>query len=196
MSIAIKQHHGTDQPISVFSLKIGNWKNLFHEEEYKLMIAKSLNYCVFNKEPRRHDEFEMQIAGYHINAYEVCLVIKINPAHLHKMLKFFYTMIRDEIRLGLDNPASWLVKKKRSELSMTEILYTDLFEKCPANYLLVKLITGQEVDLGYYNPRLSLMKKRLHDDNYSSVMDYAGAVGPVQVTKMDMPEKIKNNNIS
>ena len=188
MNRDIKQHKAKGHALSVFSLKIGEWKNLFTENEYKLMIAKSLNYCAFNEYPRKHDDFNVEIVGYLITAQQVCLVLSMEPANVNKMLMFFYKMIKDEIRLGLDNPMACRNKKRTGDSSSTETLYMNLFEKHPLNnYLLVKLITGQKTELGYYNPRLALMKDRIHDYNFCSALDYAGAAGPVKVTKMIWP---------
>jgi len=175
-------------PFSCFILKIGEWKKLFPEEEYKFMIAKAFNQCTYNRhETDQYNEGKVSIAGYLITDCKVCLVIdNTEPALITRLLMMFYDKIRELIRLGLDrikkpSPA----KTGREETAPADTPYHNLFEKYPfTNYQLIKLITGQKVDLHYYDPHLALMKDRLQDYNFCSVINYAGAKGPVRIKKV------------
>jgi hypothetical protein len=59
-----------------------------------------------------------------------------------------------------------------------------LYEKHPMpNYWLAKLITGRTVEMVYYDPWLARIKDFIHHHPFCSVIDYAGGVGPVMITR-------------
>ena len=171
-----------DPFITRFTLKIGEWRKLFPEAVYKLMIAKSLNYCVYNEAENPDHEFELDIEGYLITRYRVYLQVRIDPLQVNRMLQFFYEKIREEIRQGFDKIKRKVTADNESTILM-EAPYLHLFEKHPlANGMLVRLITGQEIKLKYHNPYLERMKDVIHGNNFCSAIDYAGGESLVEVT--------------
>lgn len=156
------------------------------------MIAKSLNYCVYNEE-HRHPEFELYIEGYLITRYRVYLQLRIDPLQVNRMLQFFYEKIREEIRHGLDRIKRRAVPGSETTMSV-EAPYLHLFEKHTlANDMLARLITGQEVKLKYNNPLLERMKHVVRGNNFCSVIDYAGGESLVEVKKPDAnPGPLRN----
>ncbi|HWY37769.1 MAG TPA: hypothetical protein VNY73_04375 [Bacteroidia bacterium] len=156
-------------------LNIGEWKNNFSEYHYKLLIARALNECVHNE--------RMNIAGYLITKRRVCLVLRIEPGRLDKMLEAFYGRVRKELRVHEERMNLLYPGNRASKANMIpEELYVNPFKKYPLlNDYLVKLITGQKVELPYYNPHLARLKDHIHHYNFCSAIDHAGATGPVIV---------------
>lgn len=194
------------------SLKIGEWKKLFREEEYKLVIAKALNYCVYEKPVKYHVERnEPQYSFFFTRLYIVGYLITGRMVHL--VLDMEGELTKDEQENILGELVHNLNKKVREaietrqekndfneyrlemggeddvdddELTDTGRPLMHLIETSPfSNYLLVQLITGARVELGYYSPQLAMLKDSIHNYPFCSAIDYAGAKGPVLITKLN-----------
>lgn len=160
------------------TLVMCDWKNDFPGHQCKVMIAEALNYCVYNE--------GMEISGYLITRRRLCLVLLADPAHVHNLLRLFYKELRKEILRHthlLRNPG--LTTAQRIEVVEEEkqaplfILYR------LQNYMLVALITGQQVDLPYYSPYLARLQDKISIQNFCSAVDYSGAKSPVVVTMLN-----------
>lgn len=165
------------EEIISIGLLIGDWKNEFPEHMCKVMIAEALNYCVYNS--------GMKIGGYLITRHRVCLVLKIAPTLLNEMLQQFYDELRKEIiqhKHRIKNQARAIADRLETKVEMQ----MSLFIKYPLlNYMLIELITGQQVELPYYSPYLARLKDRINASDFCSAIDYTGAKGPVVVTLLE-----------
>ena len=174
----LKKEEWDDLPISSLTLKIGDWKMLFTEQEYKVLIAETLNVCL------HEHEFKHSIVGYLITKRRVCLVLKMHYRHIPKMLDFFYDSVKRKVIDRFERMKKTFLKRTMQHGSMEmNDLFDDLFEQFPLeNDSLVRLITGREVELPYYNPHLARLKDRIRNYNFCSAIDYSGAKSPVLVT--------------
>ncbi|WP_158992510.1 hypothetical protein [Mucilaginibacter sp. L196] len=155
------ENRATLYPIT---LTMGKWREGFTQEQRKLIIAEALNYCTYNH--------GLNIAGYLINNTRLHLVLKINKADIHRMLNLFYDSVGRE------------VSKYRSTIKHIdfETAEKQLFIRhSTVNDSLVRLITGKQVDLGYYDPQLARLKDNINSSDFCSAIDYTGAIGPVIV---------------
>lgn len=177
-----KKGHGPKQPIHSITLKIGSWKRSFPEEQNMIMIAQALNYCACLG--------GMNIAGYLITKKRVCLVLEIDSADINQMLLMFYESVRKEIKQYRDRHRNMILKTNYSHEQVENSgSFTDLFIQYPGvSDHLVKLITGQQDNLEYYNPHLARLKDWIHNYNFCSARDYSGARSPV-IVKLPGREK-------
>lgn len=158
-----------------FVLRMGKWRHAFNEYQYKSMVAVALNACT----DQDTEEFWVKVAGYLITGKRLVIVWKIVKGEPERIFHFFETRLRAEIR----KMKKYLEEEQRQESGMPEI---DLHEKLFEKHLLyrdhlVEIITGQPVDLPYYDPQLARLKAYLHHENFCSVLDYTGAKSPVIV---------------
>ncbi len=194
------------------SLRIGQWKELFAGEEYKLIIARALNYCVYEKRVKYHversdprDTFlftRLHIVGYLITHRMVHLVLESEQwltkeeenNILQKLIDSLNNKIQEAIEIREDKNIQQYGPSALDdddddqdyELPDTRMPLMHLIEMPPfANHVLVKLITGTEVELGHYNPQLARLKDHLHNYPFCSAIDYGGAKGPVLISKPD-----------
>ena len=173
-----EKKHGHEPPQTSLVLKIGHWKNAFTEQQCKVMIAESLNLTV------SESEFRHSITGYLITRRRVCLVLRIDPRRVRKMLHFFYEAMKKKIEgySGIEHKIIPVDHSKRDHEESKQ-LQEPLFEEFPMlNHLLVKLITGKTVVLPYYSPHLERLKERIRNYPFCSAIDYSGAKSPVLVT--------------
>jgi len=158
-----------------FVLRMGKWRHAFDKYQYKTMVAVALNACT----DQATEDFWVKIAGYLITEKKLVIVWRIAKGEPERIFHFFETRLRAEIR-----KMKKYMEEYRGEKSLVpEIdIHERLFE-IPLLYQnrLVKLITGQQVKLPYYDPQLARLKTYLHRENFCSVLDYTGAKGPVIV---------------
>jgi hypothetical protein len=164
-------------------LVAGEWRKWFPEEQYKVMIAIALNDCVCNEEPGAG---KIDISGYLIAGRRIYLVCTIRPAHVKKVLDFFYHKIKEAILHELDK---WYQLpgyiEKREQHGMIRMDEIKLFEKLPLhNEWLILLITGRSIKLKYYDPKLARLKRIIRNENFCSAINYAGGEGPVIVRRI------------
>lgn len=164
-------------------LKAGAWRKWFTEEQYKWMMAVSLNECQTPEDPCMP---LLLIKGYLIKEDKIYLVCKTENEDLHRILDFFYWTVKQTVlhelnRLyRLHESGIWHERHKTMEKHGYH-----LFEKRPfTNEWLVSLITGHPVSLKYYDPLLERMKKMVKEENYCSAIDYAGGISPVNMFAM------------
>jgi hypothetical protein len=165
-------------PLFDFTLNIGSWKTVFTENQYKILIAESLNQAVC------HEQLKRTLVGYLITNQRVFLVLRIKPGLVQKFLNFFYDAVRSNIRKHFEEMDKKILRKilQQNEISM-EDLFDNLFtQRRLRNENLVRLITGRNVVLKYYSPHLQKMKDQIRNYNFCSAIDYSGAESPVLVT--------------
>lgn len=153
----------------------GHWKARFTAAEVKLIISQALNYCV--------DKEKMLLTGYFISYNNVCLVLKMEKRHLKRMLHTFYASVREVIiqtegfylEPEVINDEMYVQPKIDEQFSglFTQYRFVDKY--------LIKLVTGQKVNLLYHDPVLERLKKKIHHYTYCSAINYAGGSGPVKV---------------
>jgi hypothetical protein len=162
--------------IQTIRLEIGLWKQLFVDEQNKLMIAKALNYCVYKG---------LHIAGYLITENNVYLVLRIDTESLIRMLNMFDDTLRKEIKQHQEYIRNHANHHRSDDRFKTGESFIGLFVKHRLyNYKLIQLITGQPVDIPYHDPHLVWLKKRLRSSDFCSVIDYSGAKGPVEISRI------------
>lgn len=177
-----KQQH--PPAIHPLTLRTGVWKELFSEKQCAICIAEGLNRTV------DMPGFANAIAGYLINSRSVQLVLYMHHRKLHDFLAAFYQWMREGIRNALDEESKG---KLRVLLEHKDHRHHDLFEhlfesRVLRNEPLVRLITGRDVKLPYYDPSLQRLKDEVNASAFCSAIDYSGAEGPVVVkliTKKD-----------
>jgi hypothetical protein len=175
-----EKKHPEKEPHVSMTLQLCDWKNEFTERQYKVLIAEALNYCVYKE--------GMKIAGYLITKRRLCLVLISGPSHVNELLQIFYKRLRKEIQHAHHRkniPAEALEKTE----AIAAEKHPQLFIRYPLqNYMLIRLITGQSVNLPYYSPHLARLKDRIAHCDFCSAMDYTGAEGPVVVKLPDKAE--------
>jgi hypothetical protein len=194
------------------SLKIGEWKKLFQDEEYKLIIAQALNYCVYEKPRKYHVErnepgytflfTRLYITGYLITRQMVHLVLDSEEQLTSEEQENIFRELTESLNLkieeaiermrGRDNlmvPGINIAEDQEEEddedeLPAIAMPFRHLIQAPPlTNYLLVKLITGSKVELPYYSIQLARLKDSIRNYPFCSAIDYGGAKGPVLITK-------------
>lgn len=177
-----------DDSLFCITLKIGKWKSLFDEPEYKIMIAEALNHWINTRELRIK---EIKITGYLISSTRVCLALYHRKDFDISMLDTFYKTVKAGIwKHNRHDP----IKKPESSAAESAIEKNKkLFEILPfTSEYIILLITGRQVHLPYYNPLLARVEKNIQHNNFCSAIDYSGAKGPVDVCllqKYDSPFK-------
>ncbi|MBL0358431.1 MAG: hypothetical protein IPP72_16920 [Chitinophagaceae bacterium] len=163
-----------------FVLTAGPWEKWFSEEKYKAIIAMALNDCLQNKEKGMA---EICINGYLIKGRRVYVVWEIPAGYLYKLLDFFYWRVRETIRGELRVPGKWYDRGDAGEKpEILKAIESPLFERSLlGNEWLLQLITGNQIELEYYSPKLERLKNIIHGEAYCSVIDYAGGQGPVNI---------------
>lgn len=163
-------HHKTE-------LKIGNWKNNFDLNYIHTLIAIALNHSC-----KYHD---LIINGYLMTAKSLYLVAKTPEKSIENVLN----KIEDYIHLLLKNDNQTLKNKNFNIdfiLDPEDVFFEiqePLFKVSPLkNDYLLPLITGKKIELPYHDRRLEALKRLIHHHPFCSAIDYAGAIGPVQVT--------------
>ncbi|PCI96276.1 MAG: hypothetical protein COB15_10930 [Flavobacteriales bacterium] len=141
-------------------LHIGKWSSGFSEQEIKIIIAVALNNCVHHK--------SLKIIGYLLTSEKIFLIVTGSRKHVDDVLTAFNKEI-----------AQAITEMRNSD----KIDLDDLYEEHPfTNQYLIQLITGQKIELRYYNAEVERLKDKVSNANFCSAMDYAGAKGPVLVT--------------
>ena len=170
-------------PKEEFCFIMGEWKSLFPENEYKLVIAKALNAIQSNNQP---GDTTNSISGYLVNPDEIYLIMDLKDEHGNIIIDLFREKLLDEITRFIN----YIKSKKPGENAAGESLQNatidkeQLFACYPINnYYLVKIITGQKIELAYDDPALAMLKDQIRHNNFSSFIDYSGAAGPVGIKK-------------
>lgn len=161
-----RTHHKTHY----MQLHLGSWRDTIPEDEVLISVSIALNYCVCHE--------EIKIKGYLITKSHVCLVITSHKHSVHHVLTVLSEQIESNIHAYL--------KLQSEETAHEKIVYLhDQYRMFTKHKLqnddLIDLITGKEVKLPYYSPKLARLKRLTHNYNYCSVINYAGAIGPVEI---------------
>ncbi len=153
---------------SSFFLYIKSWEKEIPTDWINIIIAKALNYCVYNE--------SLVIKGYLLTKKRLCLIV-INESHSIKhILNVFAKEVAKDIYTYENSFGKYM---KVLEGSNT---FKELFIQYPLyNQYIIKLITGKKIILPYKNPHVTRLEKMIHDYNYCSAIDYSGAIGPVIV---------------
>jgi hypothetical protein len=171
--------------IAIVYLIIGPWKNLFPDEQNKILIAKALNACT--------NYGRMNIGGYLVTQRLICLVLDIDGEDIEAALYMFYDVVRKEVK----QYDEWLKSPKEAGAGSREPvdvkgLLANMFTRYyPINEYLPELITGRTVNLPFYNPRLVRLKDLIRNYNYCSAIDYAGAIGPVKIKRIEVTRNLR-----
>lgn len=161
--------------------KMGEWRSIFTLCEFKMFIANALNELYKEDEP----DGETDIVGYLINPDEVYLIMHCNHRERETIVDLFKITLYREITHFLN----YIINQKPGENVLRESLQNATIDKerlftCYPinNWYLVKLLTGQNIELPYYDPRLAMLKAQIRHNNFCSVIDYSGTDGPVGIT--------------
>ncbi|WP_264563987.1 hypothetical protein [Flavobacterium sp. N3904] len=161
-------------------LKIGAWKKQFDFNYVNTIIAMALNHCTKDN--------AFFINGYLITSNTLYLVAKTDKKAmdgiLYKMEQHLSLLIQIH---------SQKLKKKMYETddivddeTILYPIYEPLFELYPLkNNHLIQLITGKKVALPYFDRELERLKFMVKHHSFCSVIDYSGALGPVDVTLLE-----------
>jgi len=180
------------------ALSIRQWRNLFREEEYKLVIAKMLNHYLNEVNSNKNRPYSVYFNGYLITKTSIYLVLDIDhkiivsnqdQADGHKkIIQNLISSLNKNVKAmieaihGADILNRGLIKN--GDNNTLQVIALQLFEEFPfSNYPLLKLITGYKEEPGYYDPRLVRLKDRINNERFCSAMFYAAGVctGPVRV---------------
>ncbi|HEU4716471.1 MAG TPA: hypothetical protein VFU15_01505 [Bacteroidia bacterium] len=169
-------------PETNVQLAIGEWRELFTESEYKLIIAESLNETVVTR------GFHTILNGYLITKRRVCLVLHGDREKAQAMLDVFYRNVKKQLLRRLHAKPAEMQKEIIHRLALEgHEGHRHLFREFPLyNYVLVRLITGRPAGVLYYSPHVERLKERIRNYPYCSAIDYSGAKGPVIVTTVNL----------
>jgi len=146
-------------------LVLSNWKDNFKPLLVKIILAKSLNFCVRNK--------GLKIVGYLMTQKRMVLCIKCGKEDLEKSI----SLLREEVRREIKK--RW-PEKLRSEENYLESVTADIFrEQLLFNDVLIALITGGKPGLKCYSPYQAKLGDYIRNHKFCSAIDYTGARGPV-----------------
>ena len=168
--------------VHIFVLYAGPWKKKFSELRYKFMVASVLNECAGAEE---FAGSKFLITGYLLTGRRIYIICKIRFTHLANILDLFKRKIKAAIEYELNRerrrPGYSAAEQFIEEVRINE---EELFEKFPiTNYWLIQLITGNEVELGYDDPKLEKLKKIIQHEQFCSAIDYSGGESPVIISK-------------
>lgn len=151
-------------------LHLGPWIEDLPEDEVLARISVALNYCV---------RFEKcKIKGYVITRSHVCLIMVTYKNSIHHVLTVLSEQIANSVSAYLKLLPDQEEEEKVMYLHETYSMFT---KHTLQNRYLIQLLTGNDVKLPYYSPKLARLESLTHNYNYCSVPDYAGAKGPVEV---------------
>ncbi|MEP0264336.1 hypothetical protein [Dokdonia sp.] len=147
-------------------LHLGSWIEDIPEDNVKIIIAVSLNYCVYNEDVR--------IKGYLITQHHICLVIHSKKHSIHHILTVLSEQI--EIRVYRYLKMNWEDEK----VVYLDNQYSMFTKHILRNKYLIQLITGHMEGPPYYSPEFARLKRLTHNYNYCSVLNYVGVKGPAE----------------
>lgn len=162
-------------------LKLGSWKKNYDFNYRNTVIAMTLNHFI--------KENELVINGYLITTKSLFLVAKIEHRSFQEIME------RMELHIAL------LLKKYDSKFTgsifkvdflsdienIFQTVHQPLFKIKPLqNHYLIKLITGRKIDIPYLDPELEYLKRLIKNHPFCSSIDYSGALGPVEVTLLEV----------
>ncbi len=164
-----------ERHLHAVTLVAGDWRRLFTEMEFKLLIAEALNTC--------SHIMGMRIAGYLITRRRICLVLKVHRKYLKMILERFQYVLFEIVIAACE-------RRKRERFNSCgpehEIVLAHLFRPFHLyNEHLILLLTGRKIKIPYYDHRLERMQAKLHNYPFCSVPDYVGAEGPVAIFKLE-----------
>ncbi|WP_394775616.1 hypothetical protein [Flavobacterium sp.] len=156
-------------------LEIGEWKKHFDFYYVNTIIAMALNHCIKNH--------ELIVNGYLITKNSLYLIATSHEKSIDSALQKLEMHITFLLKI---NPQK--LKKNKYEIAFVvddeDVFYAvrgALFEIHPLkNNYLISLLTGKKVTLPYFNPELENLKSMIKNHPFCSVIDYSGAIGPVQ----------------
>jgi hypothetical protein len=163
---------GKESPVCSALLIMGSWKNSFTDIQSNIIIAEALNTCNYDK--------VFKLSGYMISQKRVFLVLKLQQDDLHSKMLMFNQHLLAEIRKQLV-----FISSQVPEMTAQDLLQPDL-KKLFRQYILkdqslIRLLTGERVELPYYDPKLERLKHQVNSNPFCSVIDYSGAKGPVVI---------------
>ena len=179
-------------PFTTYDLMLhaGVWKEWLPELKYKYMVAAALNECIYDtllEFPR------FLITGYLLAGRRIYLTCKIRQVTMEYILELFYSKIKKTLEFERKRRHHYKPHSEtEGEINISHLHEKYLFEIFPIkNFQLLKLIKGEDVDPGYYDPKLERLKTFIQKEQFCSVIDYVGGESPIQVTREthDTPHK-------
>lgn len=161
-------------------LKLGNWKKHFDFNYRSTVIVMALNHFI--------KEHELVVNGYLITTKSLFLIVKTEKKSIDELVEKIELHIAFLLK-KYDNKFTNSISKDDFLIEMENILYTvhqPLFKlkMIKSNYL-IKLITGQKIDIPYYDPELEYLKLLIKNHPFCSSIDYSGALGPVEIVLLE-----------
>lgn len=185
-----EKKHAAEFVKASFMLRAGSWTRSLPELQYKYMIAAALNEVIYDTGPIYK---RFLVNGYLVFGRRIYIACKVRAISIDTILELFY----EKVRMALVHEAKKRMEKERyNGIKQDEIAIpaTGLFEIFPFdNEWLKQLITGNTVQLRYYDPRLARLKDIIHQEQFCSLADYAGEEGPVVVSKENNKEAQENS---
>jgi len=185
LNIEITIEENDQKHIQQVVLRMGSWTGIFPNDQYKWMLARALNACVYNEENEPGKAFRLHIPGYLFYEKEIFLVLRIQKKQLPRMLHFFSEQLKNEIIAELarvvrftGNTAAKRILKKMGSNPVR------LYRQYPfTNQQLVRLITGHDVKKIFHHAEWQRLQYMVRGNPFCSAIDYAGGEGPVAVAK-------------
>ena len=150
-------------------LRFGPWIKDLPEDKILRLISITLNYCVVNE--------EIRIKGYLITKSHLYLVLIYQTDAINHILG----VLSKKMAHGVYTHLGFSYDDQDEKTIHPSDQYGMFKKYSLQDYDLIKLITGKEVKLPFNSPKITYLKNVLHGNNYCSVQDYAGALGPVIV---------------
>lgn len=166
------------------TLKIGNWRKHFDLNYVNTIIAMALHF--FTKKD------QILFNGFLITSQNVYLMIETKEETIESVVSKIELRI---IYLLKNNPQK--LKVNRDEISFIaddESFFYEaqkpLFKIHPLrNKHLEELITGEKVELPFFDRTLQNLKATIHNHPYCSAIAYLGGISAVKVTELKKPDK-------
>lgn len=177
----IKEKYGIKLPVTTITLVWGRWARIFDQLVVCEFISEALNGATTD-ERGEHPT----LAGYYLDHTCANLVFRLDEGTVHEILERFRLILEDIVKRGIEGlKKTRMMQSERDQLMEIDLFPRRLFEiKEFWDDHLIRLITGQQINLPYDDPKLDRLKNRISDYRFCSAPDYAGAIGPVVIKQL------------
>lgn len=181
MTEHIEKWHPHKPPTYRFTLCLRDWRRQVPQDVRNLIFSEAVNFCIEAK--------ILEVVGYLMSSTKIRVILDRKNSEVLHGLELFTSLVEDALtRYHFSQQESATV----DPLSMPKYTKNKLFKVAHFNnYLLARLITGRRVNRPYEDPYIIRLKRYIKYRNFCSVVDYSGAIGPVNVV-VKPPKYFKN----
>ena len=183
-----KEHsqHAT-KAVYVTSFVFGEWKRKIPVNKRAIIIAKSINYFT------GHKKFKVDILGYLITRRRVCLILETKRYDIKDVFDEFKKNAAEEIKRYLQYNWYHRTDDDFDDKDLKHLRLNPFRQEAFYNDTIVRLMTGRKPDIKYYSPHIEKLKDMIHNYDFSSALNYSGALCAVDIGKK--PESFWTKNL-